>query len=193
MEVYLKHHLLEQQYGINPIYISNTNTTATSESHPKAVMNYADGNIILQGNTANTCTENAADTTSGICIYAKKSRALLNEGNSSGTISINGATIISKTTYAINNYGSGTINIQNVDAYSPLGIETVISSTSGTPSYATSANTINICSVNLLESKQIRNGSNGGFIYYATNAFGSVTPTFTGTTANIQVKDDVCN
>ena len=51
---------------------------------------------------------------------------------------------------------------------------------------------INICSVNIIGSKEILNNGQG-YIYYASNAFGSVTPTFAGTTANIQVKNDVCN
>ena len=50
---------------------------------------------------------------------------------------------------------------------------------------------INICKIGLINNKTIKNIS--GYIYYASNAFGSVTPTFTGTTANIQVKNDVCN
>lgn len=109
-----------------------------------------------------------------------------------GTTNINGGTFESSG-IGIRNQGQGTINIRNasIKTNSYVAIQNNNYNNSGT---------INICKVNLLDDKRVQNngagGSNSGqpgYIYYHTNAFGSVTPTFTGTTANIQVKDDVCN
>lgn len=103
-----------------PIYI-----TTLAQSEAPAIKNgnvdKAAGVISISGNKANACTNNAASTTTGLCVYAEGDKnyttntanyAVSNHGN--GTININGGTYFGG--YAgISNHFAGTVNIKNAN------------------------------------------------------------------------------
>lgn len=104
--------------------------------------------------------------------------------NYNGIININNGSFDCKG-HGIRNEGSGTININSasIKTYDVAAFKN------------NSVGVINICRTNLINNNTFINNSNSGFIYYSPNAFGSVTPTFTGSvSSNIQeVNNLTCN
>ncbi len=148
----------------------------------QGTVNINNGNFYVNGSTLETAkslfNEVNSSPSSWTTVVVKESIE--------GTININGGTFKSLYGFGFRNQGLGTINIKNAEIETNEYASVINNNASG------SSGTINICKVDLLNNKNIIN-SGTSYIYYANNAFGSVTPTFTGTTANIQVKNDVCN
>ena len=158
------------------IYNGTFNTKTLAYMNLNGITNIYDGNFIVD----------ATSIISELESPEYSSAAIIQIKPGTGTINLYGGYFESKTGFGIRRNGPGVINVKsaNVKTYE---YDAVFSNTdeNGTDGG------INICKINLINNKTLRNGN--GYFYYATNAFGSITPTFTGTTANIQVKDDVCN
>ncbi len=93
------------------VYIYSDGTTNTNIWSAKAITNNSSGNIRINGSIADKCTD-TEENKSGICIYNGYGRTIISEANATGNIYIDGATIVSKEHYAINN-GVPTIYICN--------------------------------------------------------------------------------
>ena len=162
--------------GIINIYKGTFNTKQIALYNINGTTNIYDGSFVVD----------ATSIISELEYPQFSSAAIIQQKPGTGTINIYDGYFESKTGYGIRRNGPGVINIKNANVKT-YEYEAVFSTTdeNGTDGG------INICKINLINNKTVRNGN--GYFYYATNAFGSVTPTFVGTTANIQVKNDVCN
>ena len=141
------------------INITQTDTpiyaTSLAESFKPVIINSSTGTINITANRANACTNNASDTTSGLCAYgfATGNGAVRNVVE--GIININGGTYYGNEQGA-HNGGTGTINIRNA---------TVVCQKSAI--YNHNAGTYNICdsTLNSIASKDISNSSTGTVNY----------------------------
>ena len=161
--------------GRHSVYISGSSSNVTinggvfySKLYPTINLSDSNRNSKLVINKGNFIS----DATNGCIIYTDSSVV-------NNDIEINGGTFTSTGATIFNN--SGTINI-NGGNFESTGNNTIYNANG----------TINICKATIKSGAKINNNGTG-YIYYHTKAFGNVTPTFAGTTANIQVKDDVCN
>lgn len=160
--------------------------TSLSKVWNPAVRNNSIGIINIKGIEANQCTNNSADTTSGLCIYAEgdknyssgtANQAVVNVGD--GIINISGGSLYGGHNAIQNHYG-GTVNITGGN----------ISSNNVAVANSRTGN-INICSAKI-NSPYIDLLSNEttttGLINYSSNVIftsGDNTPTIGGITANI--------
>lgn len=144
------------------------------------------GIINITGNSANKCTSDYTETTSGLCVYAEGDKnytsntantAVANTGD--GIININGGTYYGGS-YGISNHYSGTINILKGNISSGWGA--VVYSRNGV---------INICNANMSSLQYDLYGSSNvttGVINYSSNVKfkdGTNTPVSGGVIANI--------
>ncbi|MBP3765563.1 MAG: hypothetical protein J6G98_00085 [Bacilli bacterium] len=156
-----------------PIYVSSK-AINTSNSNP-AIRNTSTGTINIKSNTANNCTNNASDTTSGLCVYAEGdknysdvSANLALQNAASGNVNINGGTFYGGH-QAINNNSSGVIKITNAQ---------ILSGNRGINNY--NNGTVNICNSTInATTVDLRNTLEGVINYNANMIFtnGTNTPT----------------
>lgn len=151
-----------------------------------AIVNGKTGTINITGNVADKCTNDFADTTSGLCVYAEGDKnytsdtantALANTGD--GTINVNDGTYFGGYT-GISNHYNGIINILSGD---------INSGWSAIANMRTA--TTNICSANIsslvYDAWEATNTTTGTINYLSSVIFtnGTNTPTVGGITDNI--------
>ncbi len=85
----------------NKVYIYTNSAGSDNVYYMKSIINVNSGNIKIKGSVADKCGEE--ENTTGICVYNKIGRAVLNESEATGNIYINGAYIVGGL-QAVNNY-----------------------------------------------------------------------------------------
>ena len=175
---------------ISGVYVHNESTSAV-----RMVYNY--GTMTINNGTFISSSGRVIDNNMGnIYINNGIYKSICDTGNQwanatvvqefGGNIIINDGYFESLNGFGIINAGDGdtgsfTIKNATIKSYSNSAIKSQDNDNAIT----------NICRLTLVSNKDISNTK--GYIYYHTNAFGSVTPTFSENTTNIQIKDSVCD
>ena len=96
----------------SPIYFGNTNMYGTIYS-TYAIHNTDSGNVYINGSIANACNDNPNSTTSGLCLYCKNGRTVLNETTATGNIFMDGAYVVGEQITPFTNWSSGKMYAKN--------------------------------------------------------------------------------
>ncbi len=175
--IYFQGSKLEIEQTDKPIYISSL-----SEIWEPAILMYSTSSANITGNNANNCTNDASQTTSGLCIYGGQNNGAI-QNSSSGDMKINGGTYVGGY-QSINNNNSGNLYIENATISSDvIGI---LNNRNGN---------IYICRSTIIGITDLHNQITDGYIYYAPNVIfssGNNIPKTGGQTANIQLSEETC-
>ena len=98
--------------SINKVYVM-AEGYSDSRWWTKVIFNKGAGNVYIRGKIADKCGDEINNT--GICLYNKYGRSVLNENGSTGSIYIAGASIKSIGNYAVQNIYNGNIYICNAE------------------------------------------------------------------------------
>jgi len=179
------------------VYIGNFNS-GSSSSNPKAILNKNSGLINISGHKANNCTDNKNNTTSGICLYSYY-RTLVNEDVSTGTVKVDGASIVSNSHCALCHFAKNTY-VKNVDIKSVN--DTAVYAAYNTNVLNPSSASLKICNAEIVTYNNnkdvvIHSGYTGSASYYNVKfRNGSTTPNstyITDTNNKLVSSSSACN